>query len=113
MSGQGPMRNFWYDRLSLLPMEKIEIYFEWFSNADYPLLCGSVDYGLCFHDSVSQIDLPIKILDMFSCKVPVVAYLYAEVLKELVENNVSGLLFKNSDQLYQIMTSIVRGKEDL
>lgn len=50
------------------------MYFEWFDDNDYPELCASVDYGLCLHDSISKVDLPIKILDLFACHTPVIAY---------------------------------------
>lgn len=93
MSGRGEERQKWLEIFNSLPNQKIKIYFEWFQDSDYPLLCGSVDYGICFHDSVSKIDLPIKILDLFACEIPVIAYQYSPTIKELVCPEKNGYLF--------------------
>lgn len=67
MSGEGPYKEFWMSKFNLKKWEKIEVYFKWFSSKDYTKVCGAVDFGLSFHNSPSELDIPIKILDCFSC----------------------------------------------
>lgn len=67
MSGAGPAKELWIEEFENLPCEKIKVYFNWFEFEDYVKICGAVDFGVSLHNSISKVDLPMKILDTFGC----------------------------------------------
>lgn len=77
---------------------------KWLEIDDYPKMIASADLGICMHLSSSGLDLPMKIVDMFSCKVPCLAYRYPAIteLVKPAENNVpdvNGDLFDSETEL--------------
>ena len=66
----------------------------WLEIGDYPKLVGSADFGVCMHFSSSGLDLPMKVVDMYSASLPCVAIEYRSI-NELVKDKFNGRVFKN------------------
>jgi len=80
--------------------EYVKIEAKWLEIDDYPKMVASCDLGVCMHMSSSNLDLPMKVVDMFSCRLPCFAFDYPTI-GELVQSNKSekptGELFKTSE----------------
>lgn len=102
ITGKGPLRNAYMTEVSRLERsqkwEWVRCVSVWLEPDDYPTLLGSADLGISLHSSSSGLDLPMKVVDMFGCSLPVCA-LDFECLDELVKDGVNGLKFKDASEL--------------
>lgn len=108
VTGKGPEKEFYQKKIAALSFSRIRILTLWLEASDYPLLLGSADLGVCLHTSTSGLDLPMKVLDMFGCGIPVAAVNF-NCLHELVRHDINGMVFKDSIQLEHQLYTLLKG----
>ncbi|KAH9994383.1 glycosyltransferase family 33 protein [Russula vinacea] len=114
VTGKGPLRELYMRKARSLqdgegdPWQWVHITSTWLEPREYPLLLGSADLGISLHSSSSALDLPMKIVDMFGCGVPVCALDFA-CLSELVINDTNGVIFQNAGGLVDHLENLLEG----
>ncbi|KAJ9159770.1 hypothetical protein P3X46_025247 [Hevea brasiliensis] len=111
ITGKGPEKETYEEKIRKLHLKRVAFRTMWLSAEDYPLLLGSADLGVCLHTSSSGLDLPMKVVDMFGCGLPVCAVSYS-CIKELVTVDKNGLLFSSSSELADELMMLFKGFPD-
>ncbi|KAG4121377.1 hypothetical protein ERO13_D11G203050v2 [Gossypium hirsutum] len=108
ITGKSPEKEKYEEKIKRLNLKRVAFRTMWLSAEEYPLLLGSADLGVCLHTSSAGLDLPMKVVDMFGCGLPVCAVSYSGKLvhlscmvyiDELVKVEKNGLLFSLSSEL--------------
>ncbi|CEF64730.1 Chitobiosyldiphosphodolichol beta-mannosyltransferase [Strongyloides ratti] len=108
ITGKGPMKEYYLKEIEKINLKKVLFITPWLEASDYPKLLGCADIGVSLHTSTSGIDLPMKVVDMFGCKTPVLAKNF-NAITELVKDGYNGYLFNNYDELKQRLTLLLTG----
>jgi beta-1,4-mannosyltransferase len=98
VTGRGPMRRAFEQAVAEASMKSIDVWFAWLPLEDYPRLLGCADLGISLHTSSSELDLPMKVVDMLGCGLPVLAYRY-KCIEELIKSGKTGFLFREGQEL--------------
>eukprot|EP00041_Stephanoeca_diplocostata_P039226 m.1600846 g.1600846 ORF g.1600846 m.1600846 type:complete len:481 (-) comp25352_c1_seq1:8447-9889(-) len=116
ITGKGPMKAYYEGLLAKMPRTHVHIATAWLSSGDYPRLLGAADIGVSLHTSSSGLDLPMKVVDMFGCGLPVCAKDFS-CLDELVQDGVNGVVFDTAAELCQhfqrLLADFPRKSEEL
>jgi beta-1,4-mannosyltransferase len=83
ITGKGPQKQMYTKQFTSITWNRVKIKTCWLEKDDYPKLLACADFGISLHTSSSGLDLPMKVVDMFGCAIPVMA-LNFEALEELV-----------------------------
>ncbi|CAL4124132.1 unnamed protein product [Meganyctiphanes norvegica] len=108
VTGKGPQKEYYQRLLTQQEWVHVAVITPWLTAEDYPKLLAAADLGICLHYSSSGLDLPMKIVDMFGSGLPVAAIDYP-ALKELVQQNENGLIFKTKEELGNLLQDWFRG----
>jgi len=108
ITGKGPMKTYYEQKIKKTKLTKVRVMTMWLESKDYPLLLGAADLGISLHCSSSGLDLPMKVVDMYGCGLPVISHSY-ECIKELVKSGKTGLLFKNAGELSNALIYMFEG----
>lgn len=98
ITGKGPLKDFYIALIERKNWQNVTVITPWLENEDYPKILGSADLGVCLHTSSSGLDLPMKVVDMFGCGLPVLAYNF-ESLDELIQHDENSLVFSHEKEL--------------
>jgi beta-1,4-mannosyltransferase len=112
LTGRGALRPDFEARLARRSFSRIAVRTQWLEPADYPVVIGMADLGLCLHQSSSGLDLPMKIADFRGAGVPVAAFDYAPVLSEVLTPCQEGVVFRDPGDLAAILVGVATGAGD-
>ena len=111
ITGKGPQKDDYLKQITKLKssdaLEMVNIKTAWLDELDYPKLLRAANLGVCLHKSSSGVDLPMKVIDMFSAGLPVFAWSMYESFPELVKEGVNGRGFGSAEDLQTLFVQLL------
>ncbi|KAH3661398.1 hypothetical protein OGAPHI_006805 [Ogataea philodendri] len=105
VTGKGPLQREFLDMVAAHSWSKnIVIKNVWLPIAEYPKLLQVADVGVSLHYSSSGLDLPMKIVDLFGCGVPVVSMKFPAISELVTKEN--GLVLDNNKDASELSEKI-------
>eukprot|EP00171_Calliarthron_tuberculosum_P000044 IDg44t1 len=113
ITGRGPMREKFEARVKRAELRAVAVWCVWLAREDYPRLLALADVGVSLHASSSGLDLPMKVVDMLGCGLPVAALRY-NCIRELVRDGQNGVLFSDAQELVAVLCGccLIRAAKD-
>jgi len=99
ITGDGPLRQEMEQRIADRGRRAISVRTGYLPAAQYRALVARAGLGISLHRSSSQLDLAMKVVDLFAARVPVAAYDYGDCLREQVDPGRTGVLFRTAAEL--------------
>jgi len=106
LTGRGALRESFESRAARRNFKAILVRTIWLEPADYPMLVGMADLGLCLHQSSSGFDLPMKLADLRGAGVPAAVYDYAPVVGEVMTTGQEGVSFRDPGDLASLLVAV-------
>jgi beta-1,4-mannosyltransferase len=106
LTGRGPLRTEFEARAARRSFTRVAVRTAWLEPADYPVVIGMADAGICLHQSSSGRDLPIRLAEFRGCGVPVCVYDYAPVVSEVLTPGHEGITFGEPGQLATVLFAL-------
>ncbi|WWC63065.1 uncharacterized protein I303_105664 [Kwoniella dejecticola CBS 10117] len=107
ITGKGGLRAQFENEVSRKQWKDIVVRCVFLPAQDYPLLLGSADLGISLHTSSSGMDLPMKVVDMFGCQLPVLARGFS-CIDELVKDGQNGRVFDTGEEMGEQLINVIK-----
>ncbi|KAH8920324.1 glycosyltransferase family 33 protein [Atractiella rhizophila] len=102
----GALKTAFEDQVRERKWTSVRVWTGWLPMVEYEQLLGSADIGISLHQSSSGFDLPMKVVDMFGCGLPVCALRFSSI-DELVLEGKNGHLFSTPPELASLLSKLL------
>ncbi len=106
MTGRGPLRGEFEARVRRRALARVTVRTLWLEPAEYPVVVGIADAGICLHQSSSGLDLPIRLAEFRGAGVPLCVYDYAPVVSEVLTAGHEGVTFREPGELAAVLAAL-------